>query len=443
MLWKQFRLPILGALLVVGLVGGLIPASRATSSFLHDAIKIPASLICFGISGFVLVTIAQEFYIGTRARQKGTGQDFLTAMIGLVGRNKRRYGGYLVHVGVVLMFIGFAGQTYQQENDVTLDRNQTTKLGRYTVTYQGHRESSDPQKEVTEVFLSIAEDGKPVGTLRPAKWAYRGHDEEPPRTIVTIRESLREDLYVILNGIDAESGLASIKVIINPLVNWVWFGFVLLIIGTVIAFLPERAYEAMSGGAGRTAATAVVVLCLLSATPAAAFTLAAAGDSGTHSSSVGSAFPTPPRNELERDLRKSLVCMCGCGRQTLSECTCGFAAKERAFIADLIDAGKSRDEIVKAFISRYPGESALVVPVDAGFNRLAWIVPVLALLSAGGALVVAARRWTRNPAIAASGAVKSAPPGDAGSKKPGADGAASPDNQKYIDRLDDDLDDLT
>ena len=440
MLWRQFRWPLLGGGLTTLLIGALIPASRATAAVIHDSIRIPASLICFGISGFVLTTIIQEFYVGTLARKKSTQQDFLSALVGLVSRNKRRYGGYLVHIAIVLMFVGFAGQTYQKESDVTLDRNQTTTLGRYSITYQGRRDSSDAQKEVSEVFLAITKDGKPAGTLRPAKWAYRGHEEEPPRTIVTIRESLREDLYVILNGIDGESGLASIKVIINPLVNWVWFGFILLIIGTAIAFLPERAYEILGRSGAAPTAVGLCLLLSLVSSPAAAFTLGTGAESAVHSSSVGSAFPTPPRNDLERDLRKTLVCMCGCGRQTLSECTCGFAAKERGFIARLLDEGKSREEIIKAFISRYPGESALVVPVDAGFNRLAWLVPVLALLCAGCGLVLLARRWTRSKA---PDEVHSAPsfPG-----KQGGDGKIPLDdqkaNQKYFDRLDDDLDEL-
>jgi len=365
----------------------------------------------------------------------------MTALIGLVSRNKRRYGGYLVHVGIAFMFIGFAGQTYQKETDVTVDRGQQTTLGLYTIKYEGSRSYSDPQKEVTEVYLTVTSAVGGSFTLRPAKWAYRGHEEEPPRTIVSIKESIREDLYVILNGIDGESGLASIKIIVNPLVNWVWFGFAMLILGTVIAFLPERAYALAEKGADKAegaagaVATAVLLLSLALPGQASALTLAAAGDSATHMSSAGSSFPTPPRNELERDLRKSLVCMCGCGRQTLAECTCGFAAKERAFIANLIDQGKLREEIVKAFISRYPGESALVVPVDIGFNRLAWLIPVLALLGTAGGLSILARRWRENQRLADAAEQKK----QASTADKNADPKA---DQKYLDRLDDELDDL-
>jgi cytochrome c-type biogenesis protein CcmF len=447
MLLKQFRFPALCAGLAAGLVGWLIPASRATSAFMHDKIQIPASLICFGLSGLVLGTISQEFFVGARARQAGTKTDFLTAMIGLVARNKRRYGGYLVHVGVVLMFIGFAGNTYQKETDVTLDKGQVTTLGRYQITYEGFRKSSDPQKESTEVRLTIRQDGHSLGELHPAKWAYRGHEDEPPRTVVTIRESLREDLYVILNGIEEDSGLASIKVIINPLVNWVWFGFVLLIMGTAIAFMPERAYAIVSKagskpGDGASPATAAVLLALVLGaaalfTPATAqaLTLATGAESATHMASDGTNFPTPARTDLEREKRKTIVCMCGCGRQTLAECTCGNAAKERNLIGRMIDEGKTRQDIISYFLQKYPGESALVVPIDAGFNRLAWILPLAMIGIAAGALVVAARRWGKNDRATKSAAL-SQPPAPAST-------AGGKSDAEYQNRLDDDLDDLS
>ena len=443
MLLKQFRFPASVAVLTAGLVGWLIPASRANSAFMHDKIQIPASLICFGLAGLVIGTIAQEFYVGARARQTNTKSDLLTALIGLVARNKRRYGGYLVHVGVVLMFVGFAGQTYQKETDVTLDKGQVASLGQYQITYENFRKSSDPQKEITEVTLTIRHDGKRLGELRPAKWAYRGHEDEPPRTVVTIRESLREDLYIILNGIDEETGLASIKVIINPLVNWVWFGFVLLIMGTAIAFLPERAYALVSKPGAGPSPTAAAVLLLLafggaslgSPATAHALTLAAAGDSPMHQASEGNNFPTPARSNLERDLRKTIVCMCGCGRQTLAECTCASAAKERNLIGQMIDEGKTRQDVVAYFMRKYPGESALVVPIDAGFNRLAWILPLAMIGIAGGALVVAARRWGKNDQATKAKALgqPSAPGSTAGGKS----------DAEYLNRLDDDLDDLS
>ena len=429
LLWRQFRWPLLAGALTAAVIALAVPASRARTAFLHDKIQLPVALVCFAIAGFVFVCIAQEFYRGARARQASTKLDLFTSLVGLVSRNKRRYGGYLIHIGIVFMFIGFAGQAYQKENDVTLDKGQTTELGRYKVRYDSFRSWTDPQKEVVEVHLTIFESGREVGVLEPAKWAYRGHEEEPPRTMVTIRESPREDLYIILNGIDGDSGLASIKVIVNPLVNWVWFGFMILIIGTAVAFMPERAYELAAKGPGGSAAAAALLLVLLVPAPARALQLA---DSAVHNASAGSSFPTPPRTELEKELRKTIVCMCGCGRQTLAECTCGNAAKERAAIAKLLDEGKSKQDVINYYLQRFPGESALIVPIDAGFNRVAWLLPYAAFLLGAGGLVLVARRWSRRGEIAR----RSAPSGE------GRDLAERKRDEEYQRRLDDDLDDL-
>jgi len=436
MLWKQLRAPVTAAIMTIVLVASMLPWARTRSSFMHEKFQLPVSLVCFGLCAMVLITVAQEFIVGTRARQSGTKLDFFTALVGLLLRNKRRYGGYLVHVGIVLMFFGFAGQTFQVENEVTLARGKSTKLGRYEITLTSFRASSDPQKEITEARLLVKVDGQQSFELRPAKWAYRGHEEEPPRTIVATHNSLFEDLYVILNGIDEGESVAGLKLIINPLVLWVWLGFVMLMVGTAVAFLPDRSDPTGKGGpepadpdtksatVGK-AATATVMVLLLFGGMGQAQAQTAAGQ-GMHQSTEGQNFPTPPRNELERDLRKTIVCMCGCGRQTLAECSCGNAAKERGIIARFIDEGRSRDQIIRYFLDKYPGESALVVPQDVGFNRLAWIFPLVIIAAALGALGLLARRWGQQARLgkATSPTLKDT------------------DRASYERRLDDDLDDM-
>ena len=435
MLWKQLRYPVIVGVMTILLVASMLPIARTKSSFMHEKLQLPVALVCFGLCAMVLITVAQEFIVGTRSRQAGTKLDFLTALVGLLLRNKRRYGGYLVHVGIVLMFFGFAGQTFQAENEVTLSRGKSTTLGRYEITLQSFRSYSDPQKEVTEARLLVKAGGRQF-ELRPAKWAYRGHEEEPPRTIVATHNSLFEDLYIILNGIDGNESVAGLKLIINPLVLWVWLGFVMLMIGTAVAFLPDRSDPAGKGSpepadpdtksavAGKAVVATVIALCLLAGSGTAQ---AATGDTGgMHQSTEGQNFPTPPRNEIERDLRKTIVCMCGCGRQTLSECTCGNAAKERGIIARFIDEGKNREQIIRYFLDKYPGESALVVPQDVGFNRLAWIFPVVIIAAALGALGLLARRWGQQARLAGA----SSPP------------LKDTDRASYERRLDDDLDDM-
>lgn len=434
MLWKQFRFPVLLGVSVVVLCLALFPWVRAKSAFMHEKIQLPVSLLCFGLCAMVLGTVIQEFVVGTRARMIGTKVDFLTALVGLLLRNKRRYGGYLVHLGIVLMFFGFAGQTFQSENEVTLQRGQSTRIGRYEVTLMNFHSDADSQKEVVQARLQV-KSGRSQFELAPAKWAYRGHEDEPPRTIVATHNGLFEDLYVILNGVDGAESVAGLKLIINPLVLWVWLGFVLLMLGTAIAFLPDRNAPDQPGQpgpdphestprAGSPAATVgLVALLVLCGGVASA---AGPTDSATHQATEGQNFPTPPRNELERDLRRTIVCMCGCGRQTLAECTCGFAAKERGIIARLIDEGKSRQQVIQFFLDKYPGESALVVPADVGFNRLAWVLPVTLVLSALVAMFFLARRWSRQ---AKQTAVQPAPV--SGGKR-----------ASFEQRLDDDLDDM-
>src|SRR5262249_47031817 len=185
---------------------------------------------------------------GTRVRQKHSKLGFFTSVIGLVARGKRRYGGYLVHVAIVLMFIGFAGDAYKREGDFTVEKGQKGSLGPYALTYQGVTQTSAPDKDMMTATVEVTRDGKPYTTLHPAKWAYRHHEDEPPTSEVDIKKTLAEDLYIVLNGVESQAGIANLKVVINPLVNWIWLGFLLLVFGTIICFIPDRALALAGGG---------------------------------------------------------------------------------------------------------------------------------------------------------------------------------------------------
>src|SRR5205814_7896853 len=107
-----------------------------------------AGLICFGFCAFTLATITQEFVRGASVRKRNTGQDAVSAVMGMVLRGKRRYGGYVVHVGIVLMFIGFAGTAYQKEREIQMKPGTEEKLGRYTVRFDRLAHEEDRQKEM-------------------------------------------------------------------------------------------------------------------------------------------------------------------------------------------------------------------------------------------------------------------------------------------------------
>ena len=364
-----------------------------------------APLACFALCALVTATITQEFWRGAVIRRKNTGTDFLTALIGLVGRNKRRYGGYIVHVGIVLVFLGFAGNAYKRDEQVQLKPGQQMTIGRYTLRNDGVKLNDDGQKQMITAYIAVFENGNQIDTLYPARWYYQKHENEPT-TEVAIRRTVAEDLYIVLaadkQGVATQN--ATLQVVVNPLVNWIWFGFGVLAFGTGIALLPERAFS-----------FALAKLPAEAATSTAAFLLMLLLGGATLSAQQQQQHMGPPpvqstddvrtsyyaRTPLERQLQHEIVCTCGaCGHANIGECrkdACGVSHQMRGELAAFIDQGKSHDEIIQAFVTKYGSEEMLGAPLNKGFNRLAWLFPYL--LGAAGAFAVAfaAIRWSRHP----------------------------------------------
>jgi cytochrome c-type biogenesis protein CcmF len=224
----QFMWPVL-ATLVVG--GGLVALG----------VRVWSSGICFALCAFVFTTLLQEFVRGTAVRKDATGTDVLTAAVGLVTRERRRYGGYIVHLGIVLMFLGFAGEGFKVDQQILLKAGEEATVGHYTVKNMGVKVTDDGQKQMVTGHIAVSEDGKPLGTLYPARWFFRKHEDQPT-TEVAIRRTVAEDLYLVMPAYELGDQSMSLQVVINPLVNWIWGGFGLLVIGTGIALLPERAF---------------------------------------------------------------------------------------------------------------------------------------------------------------------------------------------------------
>jgi len=243
-------------------------------------------------------------------------------------------------------------------------------------------------------YVSVFDNGKQIDTLYPAKWFFRKHEQEPT-TEVAIRRTLAEDLYIVLPAYDLGKQTASLQIVVNPLVDWIWFGFGILALGTGIALLPERAYSfalaRVPEAATAASTTGVLLLCILLLAPAPV----AAQMSGTMEMQTS----YYPRSEKERKLQHEIVCTCGsCGHASIAECRkdpCAVSHRMRGELATLIDQGKSHDEIINWFVSHYGSEEMLGAPIDKGFNRLAWLLPFAA--GAGGIVVVgfAAVKWSR------------------------------------------------
>jgi cytochrome c-type biogenesis protein CcmF len=367
---EQFLWPI-----VAGLAAGSIAA----------AIGIPmwSSGLCFALCGFVAGTMTQEFIRGAAVRQHSTGTDLFTAMIGMVARNKRRYGGYVVHLGIVLMFLGFAGEGFGRDEQALLKPGQTVTVDRYTLRLDAIRATEDSQKQMVTGHVTVLDaGGRELGTMYPAKWYYRSRPEEPT-TEVAIWRSLAEDLYLVMAGFELGEQTASVEIHVNELVNWIWIGFGLLALGTGIALLPERVFAFATARVGAEAATATLLLVSLLAAPASVF----AQTTGT----------LIERSQLERDLANEVMCTCGC---RLPAGTCGMMncegkASQLAKVHTLVSEGKSRDEVLDAFVRDFGGQYILARPKDEGYHRLLWMLPyTLAAVSAAGVWMLA-RRWSK------------------------------------------------
>ena len=197
------------------------------------------TIMAFTFLFFTVYSLFMEFWMGTRARQRMTGEKALQALNALIGKNKRRYGGYIVHFGMVLIFFGFAGSgSFQFEKQMYMKAGESVQLKDYLLIFRGLE--SEETDGYTSVYtnLDIYRNGKLVSQLKPEKRFYP--KQEQPNTEVVIYSTFKEDFYVILAGWDDEG--ATIKVYINPLIIWIWLGGIVIVFGTLIAIAPDNTF---------------------------------------------------------------------------------------------------------------------------------------------------------------------------------------------------------
>jgi cytochrome c-type biogenesis protein CcmF len=385
----QFLWPTTAAIVTAAAVLGL-------------GVRVWSSGICFIFAGFVFGTIWQEFWRGAVIRRRSTGTDLLTAAIGLVGRSRRRYGGYIVHVGIVLMCLGFAGQGFKQSEQVMLKPGQQTTVGEYTVRMDALRVTQDSTKQMVTGHFTVFDGGSEIAKMYPARWFFNKHEE--PTTEVAIRRTLTEDLYLNMPSYGVKDQSANLEITVNPLVNWIWFGFAVMALGTGIVLLPERTFAfAMAKFPAEVATTASTLLLILSI------------GTSVFAQSGAENVPLIPKDPLEKRLHSEIVCTCSC-RRALDNCgmpNCGGHSAQSEKIRQLMAEGKDHDAIIATFIRDFGGQDILIEPKSEGFNRLAWLFPyaIGGLGAIAGAFVV--RKWSRRsppPEAAAPAAGSSSDP---------------------------------
>ncbi|MGB6422310.1 MAG: heme lyase CcmF/NrfE family subunit [Anaerolineales bacterium] len=206
-----------------------------------SGIRLPAALLGFWLAAFVASVTLYEFWRGTVARHNRSGESLPVALWHLAGRNRRRYGGYIIHLGVVLMAIGIIGiEIFQTETQGTLAQGGQISLEEYTLTYKSLAVfDTDDGRNVARAAISVDKNGKYVGDLYPRRDYYI--ESQQPMTIPGVRSTWEDDLYVILvDWQPLSSQSATFKIYKNPLVNWLWLGGFIFILGTLVAAWPER-----------------------------------------------------------------------------------------------------------------------------------------------------------------------------------------------------------
>lgn len=197
------------------------------------------SLVAWSLAAMVTTAVASEFLRGARVIQRHTGQNLLASMVQLTRRNTRRYGGYIVHFGVVVIFIGLAGSAFNQSKEQELNYKQSMTIGPYRLECLDFSQDTNPNYDTEYAILDVYRGGKKVTQLAPERRFYQA--SQTTSTIVANHSTLAWDLYVIYAGKDPDNGQPIIKVFLNPLVAWIWIGVIIVVLGTFVALTPNMA----------------------------------------------------------------------------------------------------------------------------------------------------------------------------------------------------------
>jgi cytochrome c-type biogenesis protein CcmF len=231
-LFKAVRVPLLGSIILTAVWGY---AHR-----IH-----PASFIGLWMVSLAVVAIGYEYWKGVRARMTAQHENPIAALAHLMSRNRRRYGGYLIHLGVIMIAMAFVGDSYfKQETQGTLSVGQRLTVGDYSLKFNGLRSyKGSDDRDILEASTTLYQGNQLIGDLQPRRDFFV--TQQQPSTIAAVYSTLDQDVYVILIGWE-EIGLSNstFKIYINPLINWAWIGGVVMILGTLIAVWPSGKHEA-------------------------------------------------------------------------------------------------------------------------------------------------------------------------------------------------------
>jgi cytochrome c-type biogenesis protein CcmF len=235
---RNFMWPTIGAI-VVAIFLMVTPQSWGSAFGLKPwkDISYFYSLMAIALSVLVTLTVASEFYRGGRVISKHTRQGMFASMVQLTHRNTRRYGGYIVHFGVVVVIIGFAGAAFNLDKELEMKSGDQMTIGAYTLICRSSTEDDNPNYYSQWAMLDVYKGGKQIDTMTPVRRFY--HASQQTSTMPDIRSGLNEDLYVVFEGVNPANGRPILRAHLNALVMWIWMGVWIMLIGTVLALIPN------------------------------------------------------------------------------------------------------------------------------------------------------------------------------------------------------------
>ena len=197
------------------------------------------SLMTFSLAVAVATSVCSEFLRGAAVVRRQTGKNLLASAVLLTRRSTRRYGGYIVHFGLAIIFIGFAGYAFNRSAEKPMGVGDTMEIGPYTLKNLGNTQESNPNYDSEYSLIDVYDHGKKVldQPMAPEKRVYAVNGQ--PQTMVANHSTLRWDLYLVFEGTDQTSGLPIIKAFLNPLVSWIWVGLSVVVFGTLVALVPS------------------------------------------------------------------------------------------------------------------------------------------------------------------------------------------------------------
>jgi cytochrome c-type biogenesis protein CcmF len=238
--WGNSTVKTLGRAIWKPAVAAVVVTLVAFLTYTHNWI----ALIGFFLVALVILVTLYEFWRGVRARQKGQNENFFTALVRLTERNRRRYGGYIIHISMMLMAVGILGiNMFQASTQGTIQVNDSLSLENYKLVYKDIAQFNTPDgRQVTRAVIEVYKNGQPVAELHPRTDYF--FDAQQNMTIPGVRSTMADDVYVILVDWQPASAIgATFKVYLNPLVNWLWIGSLLFFLGVIIAAWPDKDAE--------------------------------------------------------------------------------------------------------------------------------------------------------------------------------------------------------